>query len=193
MNALKELWLKLRDKRYREAFVASQVKQAIPYQIRALMKAQELTQAQLAERSGLSQGVISRAASPMYGNLSLNTLVRVAAGFDVAFVGRFVPFSEMTRWLDRLDESAHVQTFEEEDHARVFEGLEPAATVTENMRPSAKREALVGSQQPGKVEALFRLTAPRLTAQAATIHEFRGPRVKVAEHTSAAAMTVVSR
>jgi transcriptional regulator with XRE-family HTH domain len=114
-------WRTLREKRYREAFVASQIKQAIPYQIRALMKAQGLTQAQLAERSGLSQGVISRAASPMYGNLSLNTVVRVAAGFDVAFVGRFVPFSEMTRWLDRLGESAHVATFKAEDHASTGE------------------------------------------------------------------------
>lgn len=117
MNTFKRLWEKLvaGGKRYREQFVAAQAKRTIPFQIRALMKKQKLSQQQLAERSGLSQGVISRAANPAYGNLSLNTLIRIAAGFDVAFVGRFVPFSELGRWLDNLnDESFAVDSFEEE-------------------------------------------------------------------------------
>jgi hypothetical protein len=42
--------------------------------------------------------VISRAEDPDYGNLTVNTLVRIAAGFDCAFVGRFAPFSELERW-----------------------------------------------------------------------------------------------
>lgn len=117
MNTFSELWRKLRgSKKYREHFVEAQVKQAIPYQIRALMKAKALTQTELAERSGLTQGAVSRAANPKYGNLSLNTLVRIAAGFDVAFVGRFVPFSELGRWLDHLhEESTSVSTFTEEN------------------------------------------------------------------------------
>lgn len=112
-----ELWPKLkRSKRYREEFVAQHAKQAVPFQISALLKKFKLTQAELASRAGVTQGVISRAADPSYGNLTLNTLVRIAAGFDVAFVGRFVAFSELPKWFDRLsEESFTVPSFDEED------------------------------------------------------------------------------
>ncbi len=113
MGTFRNRWRKLAaSKKYRESFVAAQAKQVIPFQIRALMKAQGLSQQRLAEQAGLTQGAVSRAASPSYGNLSLNTLFRIAAGFDVAFVGRFVPFSELDRWLDHLnEESADIPDF----------------------------------------------------------------------------------
>ena len=38
MSTTSNVWARLRSKRYRDHFVAAQVKQAIPYQIRALMK-----------------------------------------------------------------------------------------------------------------------------------------------------------
>jgi transcriptional regulator with XRE-family HTH domain len=116
VNAFRELWAKFRSKKYREEFVAAQVKRAIPFQIRALMKKKGMSQEKLAELSGLTQGVISRAANPNYGNLTLNTLVRIAAGFDMAFIGRFVPFSELGRYFVKLDEdSIDVPTYTEED------------------------------------------------------------------------------
>ena len=121
MSTLKDLWPKLaRTKKYREEFVAVHAKQAIPFQIRALMKQLGLSQKELARRSGLTQGVVSRAADPSYGNLTINTLVRIAAGFDVAFVGRFVPFSDLPPWFDRLyeGEGFYVETFAEEDARR---------------------------------------------------------------------------
>lgn len=121
MSTFNEIWPKLaRSKKYREEFVASHAKQAIPFQIRALMKQLGLSQKELAARCGLTQGAISRAADPSYGNLTINTLVRIAAGFDVAFVGRFVPFSDLPSWFDRLYEGKgfYVETFEEEDAKR---------------------------------------------------------------------------
>lgn len=119
MNTLKELWRKLRkSKKYREEFVASQLKRGIPFQIRTLMKQRGLSQEELASRANLSQGVVSRAANPNYGNLTLNTIIRIAAGFDVAFIGRFVPFSELGRWFtDLSEESVRAEGFEEEDAA----------------------------------------------------------------------------
>jgi hypothetical protein len=36
--------------------------------------------------------------------LTLNTIIRVAAGFDCAFIGKFVPFTEFLRELDRQSE-----------------------------------------------------------------------------------------
>ena len=120
MNTFKELWLKLaKSKKYREEFVASQVKRGIPFQIRALMKEKKFSQERLASLSGLTQGVVSRAGNPNYGNLTLNTIIRIAAGFDVAFVGRFVPFSELGRWFINLsEESVRISTFSEENAAR---------------------------------------------------------------------------
>lgn len=118
MSEFEQLWTKFREKpeAYREEFVSAQVKRAIPFQIRAMLKERGWTQDKLAERSGLEQGVVSRAANPNYGNLTLNTIIRIAAGFDVAFIGQFVPFSELGRWFTNLSEAeiGNVPSFEEE-------------------------------------------------------------------------------
>ncbi len=117
MSTFSQLWMKLaKSKKYREEFVASQVKRGIPFQIRAMIKRSGLAQEEIASRAGITQGVISRAANPDYGNLTLNTLIRIAAGFDVAFVGKFVPFSELGRWfVDLSEESVMVKPFPVED------------------------------------------------------------------------------
>jgi transcriptional regulator with XRE-family HTH domain len=88
----------------------------IPSQIRVLRKQRDWSQQDLAKYSSLTQGVISRAEDPDYGNLTVNTLVKVAAGFDCAFIGRFVPFSQFARWYDGLDheKSLEVPSFAED-------------------------------------------------------------------------------
>jgi transcriptional regulator with XRE-family HTH domain len=103
MNALSNLREKLnRSKRYRESFPAAVVKRMLPLQVRVLRRQRGWSQAQLAKESNLTQGVISRAEDPDYGNLTVNTLVRLAAGFDCAFIGRFVPFSELGKWYTNV-------------------------------------------------------------------------------------------
>jgi len=114
MSELFKLWQKLsRSKKYRESFAASVVKRLIPLQIRVLRKQRDWSQAQLAKESVLTQGVISRAEDPDYGNLTINTLVRIGAGFDCAFVGHFIPFSELGRWYTALvdENSLRVPSF----------------------------------------------------------------------------------
>lgn len=117
--SFRKAWQKLKEKMYRHRLVEADAKRSIPFQMRALLKKQGITQGQLAERAGLTQGAVSRALNPNYGNLSMNTIVRIAAGFDVAFIGRFVPFSELVRNHEELSEEAlaDVPTFEEEDAA----------------------------------------------------------------------------
>lgn len=113
-----ELWEKLTSGRdYRKEIVSSMLKRGTAMQIQGMMKQREWTQAQLAEKSGLTQGVISRASNPAYGNLTFNTVIDIAAGFDVAFIGKFVPFSEFSRWVGHLrDEIAFdVPDFEAEN------------------------------------------------------------------------------
>ena len=119
----RSFWRELRSKPFRSAMVAEQAKRAIPHQLRAIMKRRGLTQEKLAKASGLTQGAISRAVDPDYGNLSINTIVRVAAGLDVAFVGRFVPFSHLDEYYRSMgdDEYGNVPTFPEEDKALSIE------------------------------------------------------------------------
>jgi transcriptional regulator with XRE-family HTH domain len=118
VTTLSRTWRKLRDKAYREQIVAEQAKRAIPFQIRALLASRGYSQKELAARAGLHQGAVSRAADLDYGNLTLNTIVRLAAGFDVAFVGEFVPFSRFVEYLDRLPTLGDVASFEDEDRLR---------------------------------------------------------------------------
>jgi transcriptional regulator with XRE-family HTH domain len=111
------LWQKLAgSKKYRDAFVSANAKRSIPFQLRALMKKMGLSQQKLAEQSKLTQGVISRAVDPNYGNLTINTIVKIANGLDVAYLGVFVPFSELGKWVSTLSEdSVQVETFEQEN------------------------------------------------------------------------------
>jgi transcriptional regulator with XRE-family HTH domain len=113
----KQIWQKLAaSKKYREQFVSAQVKRGIPFQIRALMKKKGLSQEKLAKQAQLTQGVISRAADPNNGNLTLNTIIRIAAGFDVAFIGMFVAFSDLVKWYSDLSESSgEILSFNEEN------------------------------------------------------------------------------
>ncbi len=118
MNTFKELWQKLAgSKKYRKAFVGSLLKRGTALQIQNLLKQRGWSQTQLAEACGLTQGVISRAQNPAYGNLTFNTVIEIAAGFDVAFIGRFVPFSEFSKWAENMSEGAAFEMpgFEEEN------------------------------------------------------------------------------
>jgi transcriptional regulator with XRE-family HTH domain len=118
MITFSKIWTKLRNRNYRKAFVEAELKRGVPFQIRALRKKLGWSQERLAQASGLTQGVISRAEDPNYGNLTFNTVLDIAGGFDVAFIGRFVPFSELAKWVETLSEEAvQVANFETEDSA----------------------------------------------------------------------------
>ncbi len=108
------IWSKLeKSKAYRTAFVASTLKRWLPFQIRVIRERRGWNQTQLAKASGLTQGAISRAENPDYGDLSLNTLLRIASGLDCAFEGRFVPFSRLaTQFANMSEGAANVPPFD---------------------------------------------------------------------------------
>jgi transcriptional regulator with XRE-family HTH domain len=82
------------------------------------MKKRGISQERLAELSGLTQGVISRAADPNYGKLTVTVKAKIAAGLDMAYLGTLVSFSDAEKWLSNLsEESVQVATFEEENLA----------------------------------------------------------------------------
>jgi transcriptional regulator with XRE-family HTH domain len=116
------MWQRLAtSKAYREEFALSLLKKMVPFQTRVLRRERHLSQAQLAESSKLTQGVISRAEDPDYGNLTLNTIGRIAAGFDLAFIGRFVQFSDLVKFSHSLTEEEFKQLIPFVEENRAFE------------------------------------------------------------------------
>jgi transcriptional regulator with XRE-family HTH domain len=104
---------KLQDSAYRTAFVASQINIGIPFQIKALMKTRGWTQEKLAERTGMLQPRISAILSPGKVRPNIETLRRIAEGFDCGLLVRFASFSELARWSDSFDpERFDVPAFE---------------------------------------------------------------------------------
>jgi transcriptional regulator with XRE-family HTH domain len=108
-------WKKLSNRQYRHALAASQFKRFVPFQIGALRKQRKWSQQELAERSEVTQGVISKAEDPDNGNLTVNTILRIANGFDVVFVGKFVPYSEFNQWRTNLSEKTVILDFDKEN------------------------------------------------------------------------------
>jgi transcriptional regulator with XRE-family HTH domain len=102
------------SKTFRSTFVSTHAKRFIPLQLRDLFKQYKLTQLKLAALSGVPQGSISRALDVDYGNLTINTLTRLAAGLDVALVCKFVPFSTFLDGLDEEGDEVYVPSFDEE-------------------------------------------------------------------------------
>jgi transcriptional regulator with XRE-family HTH domain len=121
MSTFEASWRKLASsKEYRGEFALAMLKRMVPFQVRTIRKNRGTSQAELANQSKLTQGVISRAEDPDYGNLTLNTVGRIAAGLDLAFIGKFVPFSELVKFANHLSEAEfqNLRTYEEENLAK---------------------------------------------------------------------------
>ena len=97
---------KLTSKDYRDAWVDESVRMIVPYQIQAMRNQRDWSQEFLGERAGMLRNAISRLESPDYGRLSVNTLLRIAHGFDCGLLVKFVPFNRLARELEDASESA---------------------------------------------------------------------------------------
>ena len=115
MSSISNVWQELSDKEYRDSYTEAQLSIEVPFQIRALRKARGWTQAQLAERCGISQAQISHIEQPGRDPLSLRTLYRLSAVFDVGLLVQFVPFSELVYREAAFDpKTFYVPSFKED-------------------------------------------------------------------------------
>jgi transcriptional regulator with XRE-family HTH domain len=87
----------LASRKVRDAYVYEHVRNGVPFQIRALRKDRDWSQAELAEAASTSRTVITRIEDPNYGKLTLKTLLEIASAFEVALLVKFVPFSRLVR------------------------------------------------------------------------------------------------
>jgi hypothetical protein len=114
----RKLWAKLRKKAYRRAFVEEHVRRGIASQIRAMRDdpTRQWNQGELSRRMNKPQSVVSRLEDPSYGKMTIQTLLEVAATFDVALIVKFVGFRRFLRETDDLTiESMQVENFDTED------------------------------------------------------------------------------
>ena len=100
MNERSNLIFKLvSDIDTRTAYIRAKLGTLVPAQIRALrLKSDMPRQADLAKAADMQQSRISMFETPGAANVTLETLSRLAAAFEVGVVVKFVPFSEMLRW-----------------------------------------------------------------------------------------------
>jgi transcriptional regulator with XRE-family HTH domain len=115
VNTKSSLANELKDKEYRHAFVASQIRIGLPLQCRALREGRGWTQPQLAQAANMSQPRISEIERPGERKLNIETLLRLAEAFDVALDVRFVTFRDLVDAADKLDlDKFFVNSFNED-------------------------------------------------------------------------------
>lgn len=128
----KDLYQELCDKEFRDAFVEAHIDNGIAYQISGMRRDRDWDQKTLAEKAGTRQAVISRMEDPDYGRLSITTLKKIAAAFDVALEVKFVPFSEFVGSIRSLCPEFYTPPAfdQDEDMARIIaESEQPVAPV----------------------------------------------------------------
>lgn len=123
-NYKEELIFNLKDKEYRDAFVASHINNGIPFQMRALREQRGWTQEKLAKIARKKQEAICRLENPNYGSFTLATLEEMASAFDVALMVRFVPFGELVEWDIKLSSgSLEVLSFDNDSYFQEIGGV----------------------------------------------------------------------
>lgn len=103
MNVLEKL-KKLTNREYRDAYMQSHVRTGIAYQIQALRKKFGFSQSKLGKVVDKPQSVISRLENEEYEGVSVQSLLDIARGLDVALLVRFVSYPEFLTYASKTSE-----------------------------------------------------------------------------------------
>lgn len=94
ISKMRVLWSQFADREYREAFLDEVINSQISAQIFALRMSRGLTQAEVANGTGIAQPTLSRLEADANG-ITTSTLKRLANYYDVALSVRFVSYSSL--------------------------------------------------------------------------------------------------
>jgi transcriptional regulator with XRE-family HTH domain len=115
MNTSSPLIAEMKDKKYRDGYVAAQIALGLPSKIRALRAERKWTQGDLARLAKMAQPRISEIETPGERKLNLETLQRIASAFDVGLEVDFVSFGELVDRSEGFDpDSFSAKSFDAE-------------------------------------------------------------------------------
>jgi len=179
MNKRDKLIARLKNKQYRDGFVAAHIKIGIPFQIRALREQRGWTQKELAERIGSNQAWIAQIENPNYSGFSLKTLSKLASIFDIGLIVRFVPFGNLVQWeLELSPNSLKIDSFDQDPYFKETRQQEYVATYSQPELPIYTHIAQGGLISGG--EAIIKVINP---SQPLSLPEDEFTRYKQAKET----------
>jgi len=92
----------MQDKRFRDAYVASQNRRMLAHQMRKFRG--DESQADFAKTLGKQATIVSRLENPSYSGWSLRTMFEVAQALGVAVFVRFMDFPTFLKYTDDMSE-----------------------------------------------------------------------------------------
>jgi len=148
MNINSSLINELKQKEYRDAYAAAQIRIVLPFHIRALRMQRGWSQMELARRAGMAQPRIAEIEKPGARRLNIETLLRIAIAFDVGLQVRFMPFSELVEWAESFSpDASSITSFDNEIAALARNTAEVQGILLTN-RPIDVPALLFKSQLP---------------------------------------------
>jgi transcriptional regulator with XRE-family HTH domain len=158
----KKLLEKLSRKAYRAAYVGEHVRRGIAAQIRVMRDQRGWNQGKLSVELGKPQSVVSRLEDPSYGKVTVQTLLEVAATFDVALQIRFVPFSTfLQQTRDVSTRSMQVVSFGDDFSAVAREHIRIPSRATSFEKSILINDAIAGSQNADRLAVPMIATASK--------------------------------
>jgi transcriptional regulator with XRE-family HTH domain len=173
-----KLFKRLKDKKYRNQFIAGEVRRTIPFQLRALRAERKWTQADLGKEAEMPQTVVSRIENGDAASLSIKTLLKLATAFDVALVVRFEPIDRLITWVDGLSPEVMSPRRSSEILAEIEQNATRTLIATATVTQGAALRVVSGTPS-GITQNSFAFDRPRLVASRATGEAF--PHIKTEE------------
>lgn len=176
-STVKAIWKKMRNKEYRDSFVAAHISNTISAQINTMRQIRGWNQSELATRCDMRQSRISALEDPDIENVEIATLRRVASAFDVGLSVRFVPFSEIAQRASNLNNSDfNVQEYSKDSLVEQKAHIAPLWNINIPMIGATSQintEYLRGINKPANDEALDYneiIRSPMSKEYIATVH-----------------------